>query len=194
MKELLELPIYLQIVIASGYVGYTIAQRDYRKNEKTTDMWLAILLFGLPSGVILTLTDSHWSYLSVLIAPFLGWVWAKKGKSYLSKLLHWSRASYENNEGDIWNTLATRKGVEITQITVTLTNGRQYHCSDTAIYNKEEFAPCLFDDDGIAFYVDHYKTAEGKWETEPQVKDKSMGAAITYFPKSDIALLEVRFK
>lgn len=193
MKDLLELPIYLQIVIASGYAGYVIAQRDYRKNEKNTDVYLMILLLGLPSGLMLTLWKSPWAYTSALFAPILGFLWAKYGKQSLFAFLNRTGAAHENNEGSVWDTLATRKGVIITQITVTLKNGRKYHCSDTAKYYTAEFSPCLIDDDGIAFYVDSFVDSQGQWTTDHDVQSK-MGALVSYFPRNDIALLEVRFK
>ncbi|PID66605.1 MAG: hypothetical protein CR975_02195 [Gammaproteobacteria bacterium] len=193
MQGLLDLPFQVQAVIVSGYIGYVIAHRDYRKTEKITDMWMMILIFGFPTGLLLTIFDSALAYSSIVIGPIIAFLWNKFGKKRFNELLRKAHISYETNEGDVWNTLATRKGVTITQLTVTLKNGRKYHCSDTAKFQNEEFTPCLIDDDGIAFYVDKFIDSQGKWSEDDETLGK-MGSLITYFPRNDITLLEARFK
>lgn len=194
MNTILELPLLLQIILATGYAGYVIAQRDYRKNERKTDMLLGVLLMGLPTALIILLVSSNWKYLSLMLPPILGWGWAAYGRQWLFKVLRLTNASYENNEGDVWNTLSTRKRIFATQITVRLKNGNLYHCNNTMLFKDEPFFPFTMDEDGIAFYVTEHKKPDGEWKKDDEVIDADWGASVMYFPRADIAHLDIRFQ
>ena len=50
------------------------------------------------------------------------------------------------------------------------------------------------DEDGIAFYVTHIAKAGENWEEEDDVKlADDLGSMVTYFPREDIKLLEMRY-
>lgn len=62
MQELLQLPLQVQATLVAGFLGYCIYKRDHRNTEKATDMLLLVLLFGLPTALILQYFDnSPWA-------------------------------------------------------------------------------------------------------------------------------------
>lgn len=195
MQEIIQLPLQVQATLVAGYLGYIVLKRDYRKTEKSADMWLLILVLGLPTAIIVQLCDSMSAYLSVFIAPILAFIWVKWLDSSWRQFLYHNQVSHRLNEGDTWNTLSSHKGVVATQITLTRKDGSCYLCQSTARFNDEPFAPFVMDDDGIAFYVTDFMGKDDKnWETVQDVKlSPEYGSLLTYFPREDIKFLEMRF-
>lgn len=195
MQELLQLPIQIQATLVAGYLGYALLKRDYRKTEKITDMWLLILLLGLPKAVTLQLCDSSWAYLSVFFGLPLAYGWLKFAEAKWTNLLYRKKISHTLNSGDTWKTLSAHKDVAATQIKLVHKNGNQYLCNSTMEFFGEAFAPFIMDEDGIAFYVTDTKGKDGvEWIEVAQVKlEPEFGSMITYFPRADIEFLEMRY-
>lgn len=196
MQELLQLPLQVQATLVAGYLGYILLKRDYRKTEKLSDMWLLILLLGLPTAITLQFCDSPWVYLIILTGPLLALGWLRFCEKSWSDFLYLNKFSNKLNDGDVWKTLSSHKNVSATQISLTRKDGSNYLCKSTARFENEPFAPYIMDEDGIAFYVTHVIGAEeDEWDEidDVQVSDDN-GSLITYFPREDIKLLEFRFE
>ncbi len=196
MNSYLQLPLQVQAVLVSGYLGYFFINRNHNK-LKLMDIWLTILILGLPTALIVQSFVSKWAYASVLIGPVLGALWSWGGRSNLHRLLRWSDVSYETGEGDAWKTLTARKNARVTQITVTVKDGSKYLCDNAHAFVHNTFAPYVKDEDGIAFYVTHYcKKINGEYGDwiATNVSDDVWGDEITYFPRANIELLEIRCK
>lgn len=196
MQELLQLPLQIQATLVAGYLGYALLKRDYRKNEKITDVWLLVLVLGLPTAIILYLYDSTVAYLSVFSGPLFAYAWVKWLEPMWAEFLQRHHVSHHMNDGDVWKTLAAHKKVATTEIKLFHKNGTCYACHGTSQFIGEPFAPFIMDDDGIAFYVTHtIKQEQENWEEEDDVKlDSDQGSMITYFPRDDIKFLEMRYK
>lgn len=196
MQELLQLPLQVQATLVAGYLGYALLKRDYRKIEKITDVWLLVLVLGLPTALILYLYDSIWAYLSVFSGPLFAYAWVKWLNPRWGKFLQKHQVSHHINDGDVWKTLSADKEVTATQIKLFHNNDSCYLCIDTSKFEGEPFAPFIMDDDGIAFYVTHViKEGKDDWDEINGVKsDLGHGSMITYFPRSDIKFLEMRYK
>lgn len=195
MQELLQLPLQVQATLVAGYLGYVILKRDYRNIEKTTDVWMLILVLGMPTALIIQFYDSKCAYLSVFIAPLMAIIWIKWLENRWRDFLHEKHISHRINEGNVWKTLSSDKNVQATQIKLFHENGKCYCCHNTLEFINEPFAPFIMDDDGIAFYVSHVIAKDDDdWEEIEDVKLKpTLGSIITYFPRSDIKLLEIRY-
>lgn len=196
MQELVQLPIQIQATLVAGFMGYVTYKRDHRKNEKATDMLLLVLLFGMPTAFILRLYDNApWAFLSIFSGIILALGWIMWGDSTWSKFLYKNDISHTLNEGDVWKTLSSTKGVAVTQIILKHKNGKHYMCEVTSDFSGEPFAPFTMDDDGIAFYVTTIFNKEvDDWVDITDVKlQPNFGSKITYFPRSDIDLLEMRY-
>jgi hypothetical protein len=195
MQELLQLPLQIQATLVAGYWGYIVLKRDYRNTEKLTDVWMLVLLLGLPTALTIQLWDSNWAYLAVLSGPIIAFIWVKFAEAGWTDFLHRSKVSHTISSGDVWKTLSSYKGVEATLIKVIHKDGRQYICNHTSDFYGDVFAPFIMDDDGIAFYVTHTKSIGGtNWIEVTDVKsDPEYGNMITYFPRADVHLLELRY-
>ena len=195
MHELLKLPLQVQAILVAGYMGYLIYKRDHRKNENQTDMLMLILLFGLPTALILHFDNDKLAYLSVFLGLLFALLWVKTLSKHWTNFLYKHDISHTLNEGDVWKTLSSTKGVAATQIILYHKNGKQYLCNATVDFIGEPFAPFTMDDDGIAFYVTHTrKNGSDEWVAEENVKlQPEFGSNITYFPTGDIALMDMRF-
>lgn len=195
MQEILQLPLQVQATLVAGYMGYTLLKRDYRNTEKITDMWLLVLLLGLPTAITVQLCNSYWAYLAVFTGPLLAFLWLKFADADWTDFLYRNRVSHSLNTGDTWKTLSAHKGVAATQIKLVHKNGNQYLCDSTMKFFGEAFAPFIMDEDGIAFYVTDTKGKEDtEWTEVIGVKlDPEYGSMITYFPRGDIEFLEMRY-
>lgn len=195
MQELLKLPIQIQATLVAGYLGYIILKRDYRKNEKPTDVWMLVLLLGLPTALTVQLWESNWAYLAVLSGPIIAYLWLKFADYKWTDFLYKSKVSHNINTGDVWKTLSSHKGVAATQIKLYHKDGTCYASQETVEFLDEPFAPFIMDDDGIAFYVTHIAKVGEDWEKEDDVKlADDLGTMVTYFPRNDIKLLEMRYQ
>lgn len=195
MQELLQLPLQVQATLVAGYLGYILIKRDHRKTEKLSDMWMLILLLGLPTAVTLQLCKSPWAYLIIFTGPLIAFIWLKVFETRWGDFLYFNRVSHKLNDGDVWKTLSSHKGVAATQISLTHKDGSCYSCKSIADFKNEPFAPYIMDDDGIAFYVTNYIGAEdSEWDVidDVQLGDK-YGSLLTYFPREDVKFLEFRF-
>ena len=195
MQELLQLPLQIQATLVAGYLGYIILKRDYRKTEKLTDVWMFVLLLGLPTALTVQLWESNWAYLAVLSGPIIAYLWLKFADYKWTDFLYKSKVSHNMNTGDVWKTLSSHKGVAATQIKLVHKNGNQYLCSSTMEFFGDVFAPFIMDEDGIAFYVTDTKGKEDvDWTEVGLVKlEPEFGSMITYFPRADIECLEMRY-
>ena len=195
MQELLQLPLQIQATLVAGYWGYIVLKRDYRNTEKLTDVWMLVLLLGLPTALTIQLCDSNWAYLAVLSGPIIAFIWVKFAEAGWTDFLHRSKVSHTISSGDVWKTLSSYKGIEATQIKLIHKDGRQYLCDDTNEFCGDVFSPFIMDDDGIAFYVTDTKNAGGTdWIEVADVKLSSeYGSMITYFPRTDIHFLQMRY-
>ena len=89
MQELLQLPLQVQATLVAGYLGYILLRRDYRKTEKLVDVWMLILVLGLPTALAVQLWDSAYAYFSIPSGILIAYWWLtrgeKKWRDYLYK-------------------------------------------------------------------------------------------------------------
>ena len=195
MQELLQLPLQIQATLVAGYWGYIVLKRDYRNTEKLTDVWMLVLLLGLPTALTIQLCKSNWAYLAVLSGPIIAFLWVKFAETGWTGFLYRNKVSHTIGSGDVWKTLSSHKGVEATQIKLIHKDGRQYLCNHTGDFYGDVFAPFIMDDDGIAFYVTDTKSKDStEWIEVTDVKiGPEYGSLITYFPRADVHFLELRY-
>lgn len=195
MQELLQLPLQVQATLVAGYLGYVLLRRDYRKNEKLVDVWMLILVLGLPTALALQLWDSPCAYYFIPSGILIAFIWLKCCEDKWRDFLYGKKVSNSLNIGDVWKTLSTHKGIEATQISLIDRDEKVYLCDNPSKFEGEPFAPFIMDDDSIAFYVTHTKGKEDPdWKEIHDVKmSPEFGSALTYFPRTDIKLLDIRY-
>lgn len=195
MQELLQLPLQVQATLVAGYLGYILLMRDYRKTEKLVDVWMLILVLGLPTALAVQLWDSPRAYLFIPSGILIAFLWLKYCDGKWRDFLYGKKVSHTFNAGDVWKTLSAHKGVGVSQIKLVHKNGNQYLCDSTMRFFGDAFAPFIMDDDGIAFYVTDTKGKDDtQWTEVGEVRlEPEFGSMITYFPRTDIEFLEMRY-
>lgn len=194
MQEILQLPLQVQATLVAGYLGYVLLRRDYRKTEKLVDVWMLILVLGLPTALTIQLWDSPYAYCAIPSGLLIAYWWLTRGEGKWSDFLYKKNVSSTLGLGDVWKTISSHKKVGATQIKLYHKDGTCYACHNTVDFLDEPFAPFTMDEDGIAFYVTHIAKAEQDWEEEDHVKlADDLGSMVTYFPRDDIKFLEVRY-
>lgn len=194
MQELLQLPLQVQATLVSGYVGYVLLRRDHRKTEKLVDVWMLILVLGLPTALTVQLWDSPYAYFAIPSGLLIAYLWLTWGEEKWKDFLYKRNVSNTLNLGDVWKTLSSHKKVGALQVKLYHKDGTCYACNNTVDFLGEPFAPFTMDDDGIAFYVTHIAKKDEDWVEEDDVKlADDLGSMVTYFPREDIKLLEMRY-
>jgi hypothetical protein len=199
-KTLSSLPEHLQVILATGYIGYSIAQSGFRDKERKDELFYGILVYGLFGYIIYDLAKPHYQYFiipSILGATFTAIVallWRKYLRDFWNNLLHSSSFSNEDNIKGVWPGLTQNTKVAPTQITVLLKNGTSLECNDVQSFSNAPFPRYYADNDGnIAIYVSRKIFSDGTHKDMTHVRDDNWGDRITYIPKYEIASIGIRF-
>jgi hypothetical protein len=200
LKDFASLPEQLQVILVSGYLGYSIAQAGYRDNERKEDVFYGILSFGIFGYIFYDFTRSgHSSFLwpgigalaaSVLVALF----WRKYGKRWFNKVLHKAAISNEDGIKTTWAKIIQDTSIAPTQIVVQMKDGSKYACDDVQAFGDAPIPLYYTDTEGsLAIYVTQRTAIDGVETTVDAVRHESWGARITYIPSKDIANIDIRF-
>ena len=221
MNELIELSWKSQVVLVGGYLSYVLAYSGRRASHGPTDILGIILCFGgigllctvlleawiadlgilsheakseadqdknqsvsLRTFVIGTTSLSGPLFTAILWRGFLNdWTWKTIGNITRSK---------EDGLPSAWATLIQSKGLDYSQLVVTLKSGVIYESFPLGDFNKYPNGPCVFGPDGaIAMYVTYITEADGSGREVEHIHDAD-GYRITYIPESEISEVDFR--
>lgn len=195
------LPEHIQITLATGYLGYSIAQSGYRKNERKDDMLYSILVYGLVGYMCYDLVRpfaAHFFLPAVaasVATSVTALIWRKKLRGLWYKFLHLSAISNEDNIPDVWSGIIQRTDVAPSQVTVFLKNGAVMKCDNISDFNDAPFPRYYTDTDGnFALYVTRDKQpSDTEMKDCPNVRDPHWGDRLTFIPKDEISHISIRF-
>ena len=200
LKDIASLPEQLQVILVSGYLGYSIAYAGFRENERKDDVFYGILAFGIFGYLFYDFTRKSWaSFLfpgigalatSVLIAIF----WRKYGRRWFNVALHRAAISNEDGIKTVWTRIIQDTTIAPRQIVVYLKDGTILECDDVQSFWDAPVPLYYTDSDGnIALYV----TAKTLKDCEPKEVEHirhGWGDKVTYVPKDQIASVQIRFQ
>lgn len=206
-SNLLDLPVTTLITLASGYIGYCIANTGIRDHHKQIDTAFLTLVYGVVGMIaynILAIPLScFWKPLSIIcgtIAAFgasawAGAYWRKTGKDKLKKFLNEKEISYADDLPSAWLGLFDVKTHTNEQLTVIIKDGTVYHCNNLSEFKDEPNGPCYLGPNGdVLMYVTNIYNSEGNELKHPPIKDPDWGNEITYLPASEICRVYLRRK
>ena len=200
LKDLTSLPEQLQVILASGYLGYSIAYAGYRDNERKDDVLYGILAFGIFGYGFYDFTRRYYSTflipgIGALLAAILSAiVWRKYGRTWFNFLLHRAAISNEDGIRTVWTRISQDTNICPTQIVVTLKDGSDYVCEDVQMFRDAPIPLYYTDSDGsIALYATQRTTKDGETKDMKHTRDESMGDRLTYIPKDLISNVSIRF-
>ncbi len=195
--DILNLPIAVQVALASGYAAYMLAFIGQRSHHKTVDVAFVTLMFSMIATAIWTNTAQH-GLVSAGVASFLGTsvgglVWRK----WLSKVLQWllraANITWSNDDPSALATLSANTSYPVSQIGVQLDDGTWLECVETSRFNDAPYGPCILGMDGdVGLYLTHIEKPDGTRKEMETVHDSECGHRLTYVPASRIRRITLR--
>ncbi len=201
VEALLNLPEYIQIVIATGYIGYSTAKLGLRDKERKDELLYGIIVYGLFGYIAYDLLKpgfTHFLFPAVFSTCFvvvIACLWRKYVKRIFNHFFHKIGVLNEDGTPSVWVGMTQCTHAGPTQIKVLLKDGTSLICNDVQSFSDAPFPRYYTDNEGnIGLYVTSLKKAGGTTKNMPTVRDKNWGDRLTYVPNSEISRIMIRFK
>lgn len=199
LTDLAALPWQLQLVLASGYVGYLLAFVGIRHTHKAADTVFGTLAFGLFALAALALVPASWHWavagglaISAALLAAVLWRWIVRG--LLRRALRDSGYSWADDTPSAWDRLLEGEYKGVRQLTVELEDGRYLYCTEAERVGELPYGPFILGTSGdVLLYVDKSKSAKGEIVDHTEtVFDDDWGNLLTYVPKDSIRKIAIR--
>lgn len=199
-KDIMSLPEQLQVILVSGYLGYSIAYSGFRDNERKDEMFYGILSFGIFGYIFYDFTRK--AYLSfwfpglgaLLVSVLVALFWRKYGRRSFNTVMHKAAISNEDGIKTVWTKIVQDTNIAPTQLVVQLKDGSIIECDEVQSFGDAPIPRYYTDNDGnIALYGTSKISASGETIKCQYTRDAKWGDRITYIPKEQIASISIRF-
>lgn len=198
--QIAALPWNTLLTLAAGYAGYYTANIGVRTHHKAVDVTFGSLVFGFLGIFAYELCRQQRvniliaSIVAFVVAVILGGLWSKWGRGAMLRCLRGTRVSHNDDVPSAWVSLFTQTNLSTLQLSVKLTNGNWLKCNDLSAFEHSPNGPCTFGEGGdILMYVTHFQPAgSDAFEPNHEVDDAGWGEEITYIPREQIALVDIR--
>ncbi|WP_291968555.1 hypothetical protein [Candidatus Symbiopectobacterium sp.] len=198
--SLLNLPWATLVTLASGYIGYFIANVGLKEHHKPIDITFTTLVFclspaGLYHSAVWLGVNTYIASVPAVISAFtVGSVWRKYGKKWMYGLLRKYDISWSDSTNSAWQRMFDQRGYYVSEIYVYLKNGSTLLSEAPGHFEGQ---PCgcfvLGNEKDILLYVTHEKAAGSTdWKECSDVLHEAWGALATYVPADQIARVQVR--
>ncbi|EAO8388446.1 hypothetical protein C6J21_001393 [Salmonella enterica subsp. enterica serovar Thompson] len=201
--SLIDLPWATLVTLASGYIGYFIANVGLKDHHKAIDITFATLVFSLLPTlayalVLLTCTSLLATYIStvsaVVIAVATGAFWRKKGRKWMYLLLRKYNISWSDSTSSAWQQMFGMTDYVVTEVIVILKDGSELRSLLPGDFEAEPNGSFALGTNGdVIIYATHHRLSASKnWVEYPDVNDATLGALATWIPSGQIASLKLR--
>ncbi|EIW2892672.1 hypothetical protein MB878_004208 [Salmonella enterica] len=201
--SLLDLPWGTLVTLASGYIGYFIANVGLKDHHKTIDITFATLVFSLLPTLTYTLISMVYAspfttYVStasaVVIAVIEGSLWRIYGRKWMYRILRALNISWSDSTSSAWQQMFGLTDYRCTELFVILKDGSGLQSSPLSRFEGLPNGPFTLGNSGdVILYVTHTsEPGSDDWIEYDQVIHKSWGALATYIPADQIAKVEIR--
>lgn len=199
LKDFTSLPEQLQVILVSGYLGYSIAYAGFRENERKDDVLYGILSFGMFGYLFYDFTrKSYVTFLlpglgALLISVLIAMLWRKYGRYYFNLLLHRAAISNEDGIKTVWSRITQDTMIAPSQLVVCLKDGTILECDEVQSFSTAPIPRYYTDAEAnVALYVTKKTTQTGDVKVMANVRDNDWGDRLTYIPKDQIASISIR--
>jgi hypothetical protein len=200
LKDFASLPEQLQVILVSGYLGYSIAHAGFRDNERKDDVLYGILSFGIFGYIFYDFTRKAYATFllpglgALLVSVFVALFWRKYGRRTFNAVLHKSAISNEDGIKTTWARLIQDTTIAPSQLVVLLKDGSVIECDDVQSFGNAPVPLYYTDAEGsIAFYVTRKISATGEVKELQHTRNTEWGDKITYVSKDQISSISIRF-
>ncbi|EBN8057064.1 hypothetical protein D0662_08955 [Salmonella enterica] len=198
--NLINLPWATLVTLASGYIGYFIANVGLKDHHKPIDITFSTLIFGLFAAMVYQafIWKGYGEYLAtftaVTAALISGACWRKYLRKLMYLILRKLDISWSDSTSSAWQRMFDQRGYYVSQVYVTLKNGTVLLSEAPGNF---EGLPCgafvLGNEKDILLYVTHEKAPGSiEWVKCKDVILEEWGALSTYIPKDQIARVDIR--
>lgn len=210
MKELLALPIELQIVLFAGYIGYQISTMGRAVTHRTEDVLFQVLSFGTIARLIVALVTTTLSTIrsdlivaettrliivgfgTVGVSLLVSSLWRAKLSSVVSCLMGAAGIYRDDHESSVWRSILATDA-EWTYVQLHCDDGRIYESDFSKLPDDLPGGKLTLNDDGIAMYVTQLHRADNTSSTY-EITSAQHGATIDYFPRSAVKRIEIGWR
>lgn len=199
LKDFASLPEQLQVILVSGYLGYSIAYAGFRENERKEDVFYGVLSFGIFGYIFYDFTrKAHSSFLwpglgALLVSVLIALFWRKYGRRWFNATLHKAAISNEDGIKTVWSRITQDTAIAPSQLVVQLKDGSVVECDDVQSFSNAPIPRYYTDSDGnVAFYATRKISATGEEKILQHTRHADYGDKITYIPKDQIASISIR--
>ena len=194
--DLISIPWQIQVVLAAGYIGYSIGYAGRRQGHGTVDIAMISLVFSLAASGILALTESLPNIISagcgVVGTITMGAIWRFAGYDLWFRLQRRLQLSISTGQLSGWALTSDLPKRKVSQLQVHLDNGRRLFCADAGQFKDEIDSPIIFGSDGsIALVVTHIYNGTELIE-EVDFSNRDWGINLTYVPSNRISEVNIR--
>ncbi|MGX8941969.1 hypothetical protein ACWWJF_18465 [Symbiopectobacterium sp. Eva_TO] len=198
--SLLDLPWATLVTLASGYIGYFIANVGLKEHHKPIDILFSTLIFSLlPTAIYhVTLWCGVNAYtatlLPVLLALTLGASWRKYGRKRLYAFLRKHNISWSDGTHSAWQQMFGLTDYRVTELFVVLKDGSGLLSRLPGRFEGLPNGPFTLGNNGdVILYVTHRSSANSdEWVEYGDVIHQDYGALATYIPADQITRIDIR--
>ena len=201
LENIIDLPVYIQVVIATGYIGYSLAKRGLRDKERKDELFYGIMVFGLIGYSVMSfLVGKEIAFIpaiaiSLVITVIIAILWRKVLRDLVNKILHDSRIANEDGSPSVWIGLMQNTKIIPTQLSIKLINGERLSCRDVQAFGNAPVPRFYADNDGnIALYVTDKIKKDGSKAKRDDVFVEGWGERLTFVKKEMIESVSIRYK
>lgn len=199
LDGILSMPEYIQIVLATGYVGYSVANAGYRDKERKDQLFYGVMVYGLIGYFVFSRLQAQYNvFLASLVFAFLFTVLcALIWRRYLWPVFyHRLRCGGVFNEDfipNIWSGVIHNMDVVPTQISVYLKSGTILSCYEVQSFANAPIPMYYSDNEGnIAMYVTERTNPDGSEYVPDDVRVIGWGDNLTFIPAREIERVNIR--
>lgn len=197
--SLINLPWATLVTLASGYIGYFIANVGLKDHHKPIDITFSTLIFGLFAAMVYqAFVWAGWGeYLAALLAVAYAFAngawWRKYGRNFMYKFLRDHDISWSDSTSSAWQRMFDQRGYYISEVYVILKDGTTLVSEHPGNFEGQ---PCgsfvMGADKDILIHVTREKPpGSSEWIKRKVIHD-SWGTMATYIPADQIARVKIR--
>lgn len=198
-EVLKQLPVEIQVALASGYAAYVVAYTGLRDRHRPVEIVFISLVFSLVASFAFWLFAPYGpviSYAAGLVGSIAcGVIWRKLGRPTVAFLLRQGDVTWTDDAPSALATLSENNKFRVTQVAVLLDDGTWLSCRNAAVFENAPFGAFLLGPNGdVAIHLTHEQSPGGEERELATVYDPHYGYRITWLPASRIRRITMRHK
>ena len=209
MDNLVALSIDLQATLVGGYLAYKITTVGRSVGDRTEDVVLKVLAFGLVGKLLVLATrwlgdqltagptpDQSWAennyWIAIVLAVVAGALWRWKGSDFVSCVMERLDVYRDDHENSALQSLANGNAIW-NDVQIQLADGSTLESEFARLPAKLPTARFMFNKDGLLAYVTKVHRADG---SEIEFLDVAEGefSTVSFVPRERINQIDVCWK